>query len=272
MLRGALAMFDALGFKGIWRPPDVSRPEDVVDKLKRMQASLDGYLHRTFGGADQPILRDPSNMLRSVHTMFLSDTVAVAVVPKTLDQVHEKLRATVSEDLLAASAVAYASTLSGEVMRDALSSSPIWAYRGCIAYGDFYMEDRFVVGEAVDEAAEHMNSADGAFVWLAPSARDAFEKHPGGFGGRCTPLARYLVPRNEDPDQAIQTFVASPFPWQAHVDEAMPVVDALKRTFGNADSARVRHLAKNTHEFLRVHLSDLVAEYDELERRFGWRP
>lgn len=36
MTRGALAMFDALGFKGTWKRVD--RPERVVEKLKAMNA------------------------------------------------------------------------------------------------------------------------------------------------------------------------------------------------------------------------------------------
>jgi hypothetical protein len=121
---------------------------------------------------------------------------------------------------------------------------------------------------AVDEAADDMDSADGAFVWLAQSAREAFEKHPGGFGGRCTPLARYAVPRKGA--DAIQTFVASPFPWLARIDDALPVAEALRRTFGNTTDPRVARLARNTEEFLRVHLDDLAAERAELEKLHGW--
>jgi hypothetical protein len=277
MQRGALAMFDALGFKGIWRR--VSAPEVVVDKLRRMQGSLEEYLRTTFGGDGQPALRDPANVLRSVQATFLSDTVTVAVVPKAMDEVGEGLRGSgiVTPERLAASAVAYAATLSGHVMRAALGAPPAWAYRGCIAYGEFHMDDRFLVGEAVDEAAERMGAADGAFVWLAPSAKAAFEKSPDGFGGRCTPLTRYGVPLKavggvsgvNGVSGVVETFVASPFPWLAQPEEARAVVERLMGTFDGSAQERVMRMARNTREFLRAHLEDRMAERAEQGRLFG---
>ena len=57
----------------------------------------------------------------------------------------------------------------------ALQEAPALAYRGCIAFGEFDMEEGFVIGGAVDEAAEHMEKAEGAFIWCAPSALDWIE-------------------------------------------------------------------------------------------------
>jgi hypothetical protein len=285
-------MFDALGFKGIWRRVPV--PEVVVDKLQRMRGSLDAYLQSTFGGDGHPALLDPTNVLRSVHATFLSDTVAVAVVPKAAHEMDERLRPAMTDERLAASAIAFAATLAGQVMRSALEAPPAWAYRGAIAYGEFTMADRFLVGEAVDEAAEHMDEAEGAFVWLAPSAKAAFEKSPGGFGGRCTPLTRYVVPRKgrggsgTDSHDAVETFVASPFPWLSQVDEARAVAEAVMGTFagpvwrpasadgegeraregegesdGEGETEGVRRKAAHTRAFLEGHLEDLIAERAE---------
>ena len=39
-----------------------------------------------------------------------------------------------------------------------------------MSVGFFAIEDNFILGPAVDEAAELMDAADGALVWLAPSA------------------------------------------------------------------------------------------------------
>jgi hypothetical protein len=234
-------------------------------------------------------------VLRSVQATFLSDTVTVAVVPKAIDEVGEGLRSSgvVTPGRLAASAVAYAATLSGHVMRAALGAPPAWAYRGGIAYGGFHMDDRFLVGEAVDEAAERMGAADGAFVWLAPNAKAAFEKSPDGFSGRCTPLTRYGVPLKRvdgeggEPREAggrdaggvtgaggasgmVETFVASPFPWLAQPEEARAVVEGLMGTFDGSAQERVMRMKGNTGDFLRGHLEDLIAEREEQGAPFGW--
>jgi hypothetical protein len=266
MLRGALAMFDALGFKGIWRR--VHRPEVVIEKLKGMQAGLDAYLRDMFGGSGYPALQDSANMFLSLHTSFLSDTVALAVVPKPRDELHELVRDRNTDEDLAAAAVAYASTLSGYVYRQGLSAAPSWAYRGCIAFGEFFMEDRFLVGEAVDEAADHMDEAEGAFVWLCPTAKAAFERSPGGFGGRCTPLARYEVPLKGEAG-SVDTFVASPFQWLSSVQQAQPVAEAVLRTFEGKSAESIVRKARNTRTFLEHQLRELAAEREEHERIFG---
>jgi hypothetical protein len=269
MLRGALAMFDALGFKGIWR--QVDRPEAVVEKLREMQAGLDSYLCDNFGGEGCPALQDPANTFLSIHSTFLSDTVALAVVPKPRDELHEIVRNRNTDDDLAAAAVAYASTLSGYVCRQGLFADPPWAYRGCIAFGEFYMEDRFLVGEAVDEAADNMNVADGAFVWLCLSARKAFERSPGGFGGRGIPLARYKVPLKGEAG-SVDTFVASPFEWLSTVQRAQLVAKALLRTFEGKPDQRIVCMAQNTQTFLEYHLRELAAERAESDRLRGIAP
>ncbi len=259
-------MFDALGFKGIWRRVD--RPEAVVEKLREMQAGLDSYLCDNFGGEGRPALKDPANTFLSIQSTFLSDTVALAVVPKPRDELHEIVRNRNTDDDLAAAAVAYASTLSGYVCRQGLFADPPWAYRGCIAFGEFYMEDRFLVGEAVDEAADNMDLADGAFVWLCLSARKVFERSPRGFGGRCIPLARHKVPLKGEAG-SVDTFVASPFEWLSTVQRAQPVAEALLRTFEGKSADSIVRKARNTRTFVEHQLRELAAERAEQERLLG---
>ncbi|HEY1690934.1 MAG TPA: hypothetical protein VGG39_02160 [Polyangiaceae bacterium] len=262
MQRGALALFDALGFKGIWQK--VTRPERVVEKLRAMQRAIDGMLQANFGGPGHPKLNDSANTIRAIRTTFLSDTVAIAVVPKTPDELHEGMRACTSEDDLAGGAVAYAATLSGYVYRYGLTVEPAWAYRGAIAYGDFYLDDRFMVGAAVDEAASNMNSADGAFVWLAPSAKSAFESSKTSFGGPCTPLARYVVPLKGG--AGVDTFVASPFRWQPTVADGAAVAMAIDRTFGSTTDPAVAKKHLNTRAFLEQNLRELGTLHGDYER------
>ena len=51
----------------------------------------------------------------------------------------------------------------------ALATKPV-AYRGAVSVGYFAIEDNFILGPAVDEAAGLMEVADAAVVWLTPSA------------------------------------------------------------------------------------------------------
>ena len=46
MLSGALAMFDALGFKGIWRREGVD-PTSVIDKLRHLERTVKESGERT---------------------------------------------------------------------------------------------------------------------------------------------------------------------------------------------------------------------------------
>jgi hypothetical protein len=48
------------------------------------------------------------------------------------------------------------------------------AYRGCISFGDYEMDERFIIGKAVNDAAEHYELADAALVWLTPSALEVW--------------------------------------------------------------------------------------------------
>jgi hypothetical protein len=92
------------------------------------------------------------------RVLFLSDTVVVACVDDG------------AGDGNALACVFVASYLASGIMKYA-SLSPIpLAYRGTMAYGEFALEENFIVGPAVDEAAEQVDAADGALVWLMPSA------------------------------------------------------------------------------------------------------
>lgn len=44
--------------------------------------------------------------------------------------------------------------------------------RGCISFGRHLCDGNFVVGPAVDQAAEYMNEPDGAFIWVLPGVAE----------------------------------------------------------------------------------------------------
>ncbi|HEY6909514.1 MAG TPA: hypothetical protein VI356_09105 [Myxococcales bacterium] len=77
------------------------------------------------------------------------DTEAVAVMPILLDMVCQAL---------------------SYVARKAAQEIRPLVYRGTVAAGKLLTDGSFIIGPAVDEAAELMNVAEGAFIWCAPSA------------------------------------------------------------------------------------------------------
>jgi hypothetical protein len=57
-----------------------------------------------------------------------------------------------------------------------LEGEPSLLLRGCITYGEHEKRENFIVGPAVDIAAENMDAAQGAFVWLHPTAIPKFKR------------------------------------------------------------------------------------------------
>lgn len=184
MQRGAVALLDALGFKGIWRRENGVKPAQLVAKMRRaLEAARD--VHEA--AIELPIAEIPGH----VRMHFLSDTI-VAVVeptkssdrPSPLDEI----------EILCAGIAEFTEYM--------MIKPPELAYRGAIAFGDFLIDDPFILGPAVDEAAEAERLAEGAFVWLCPSALSQLGKdQPAG-------TLEYAVPMKGG--QTFRTFVVPP--------------------------------------------------------------
>jgi hypothetical protein len=156
MKEGAFALFDCLGFKGVWRRTD---PVAVVQKLRSVQQAVKHEVGRDYG------LRLTSYGPISIQTHLLSDTVAISAHYRT--QSSEA-----PNDLQKAYLVSYLAISVVQVLQTYVSEPPSLVMRGCISYGEHLSEGNFILGPAVDEAAEHMNVAQGAFVWLLPSSAE----------------------------------------------------------------------------------------------------
>jgi len=145
--------------QGIWGRPVGA--EAVLSKLhalyQTMQDEREAYVANVI--ADLREGNDAS--LTGVDLVFLSDTITLGVGVEDL------------KDL--GTALLCACTLAQRAMRLALREEPRLVYRGAIAVGSFRLAGPFIVGPAVDEAAELMEVAEGAFVWLTPSAQRAFD-------------------------------------------------------------------------------------------------
>lgn len=154
MSEGAFALIDCLGFKGIWQREGIT-PEAVLNKLHKVRdEALNGQWLEWY----------VSDVPTELKTLFLSDTTAISLKYKDSNTVHQNEHGYL---------VRWLGGIVCRVIQLFLDDAPHLVLRGCITYGRHISDGQsFLIGPAVDIAAEYMNVADGAFVWLHPSAKD----------------------------------------------------------------------------------------------------
>jgi hypothetical protein len=183
MNRGAVAIVDALGFRGIWG--DVAKPSTAVLASLRSIGSAaqkeighcSRFLERkSFPDEITKLLKDPF-----MKVIQLSDTIVVAAGRTQRRrkpwQRHTKawlekynLSAEELEDAVDAWLRYLVCRSVCAILKAAALCDPSLIYRGVVTVGKFAIDETFLLGPAVDEAAELMDLADGPFVWLSPTA------------------------------------------------------------------------------------------------------
>lgn len=161
MQEGAFVLIDCLGFKGIWKRTD---PELLLQKFSKLGPSIQkrlGQLEVLFSFRDTDQLR--------IHNRLLSDTVAISFQ-------LERQEGCEYSDNDRQMLVFCACIITPLVMHWFLEGEPPLVLRGCVTYGKHFIENNFIAGPAVDEAAEYMNLAEGALVWLHPSAATLYRE------------------------------------------------------------------------------------------------
>jgi len=123
-------------------------------------------------------------------------------------------------------------------------------YRGCVGCGEYDRNDFAVLGPAVNETAELYEAADGAFVFLSPSARDTYNSRPGLLAHAIFPyFVEYPIPLKVG--KALDTFALNPllFTGQAAVAD---VKARFLAAFGDPAqmSTAVQAKFENTRTFL----------------------
>jgi hypothetical protein len=161
MREGAFALIDCLGFKGIWRRTD---PQLLLKKLLEVEEAVRQQV------AEREELKFFKFSPVVARIRLLSDTVAISLQYK-----HK-------EDLIPSESdknwlVMIMCLLVVKILDIFITDEPPLVLRGCISYGEHISEGNFIVGQAVDDVAEHMNIAEGAFVWLLPKAATRYESH-----------------------------------------------------------------------------------------------
>lgn len=232
---GAVAFLDALGFKGIW-----SRyaPGAVIDNLRSV----------TFGEpiySDRPLQLDGFSL--SSHVITLSDTIVVSAALTPDDPGGRDVRSDLECKVAALASVC---CKAGMLCSMVLSSSTPLVYRGAVSVGDFIHDDRFLIGPAIDEAAEHEKLADAGLVWLAPSAQQIAREAWGSAEGLFQDLELFVVPNVDVPmkDGTRElTCVVNPLRFSLDHDEFLQRAEG---TF-TGGSEGVQRKRANTVVFLR---------------------
>jgi hypothetical protein len=107
----------------------------------------------------------------------------------------------------------------------------------------------------VDEAAESYEKADGALVWLAPSARQVIDEQAteNSFQGATT-RRHYTVPLKQSggPVVPCSSYVVSPFTEVTNPAEARNIAERMLSTFGDRPEVQPKRFA--TKAFLDEHL------------------
>jgi len=220
---GAVALIDALGFRGIWGRHDA---EVVLSELRTMKDWMEGRIRDQF--SSQPWMQ--------CDVAFLSDTIAVSMA------LSES-----TKDRAALSAVYLGDVISWVLDRVLRSKVPL-AYRGVIAVGHYEVSPHFLIGQAIDEAAGARDLAQGAFVWLTPNARDEvalwLKDQPHN-----THLVKFDVPIKGG--DTFNTYTVSPLEQARGEEDANRQTRTLLGTFSSS-SMGVAIKRQNTARHLRA--------------------
>ena len=184
--QGAVVVVDALGFKGIWKRHAVENVlgslRDLVDLVQKDVADL---------------VKAISGLSPVIESRFLSDTVVFTVAHdlpyETAPQGNPDVALGARMVPVGAFTVELACALGALIQaRGALSPVPM-AFRGAIGFGDYRIERDFLVGPAIDETAAAHERANGAIVWVTPSA-EATLRIAGSRPPDSALLKRMLIP------------------------------------------------------------------------------
>jgi hypothetical protein len=267
MRRGAIALIDVLGFKGIWRRHS---EEDVIGSLQALlEASQEDARQAT---------AVPATMIHFIAPVFLSDTVAFGLAAKPVTDANAALEATgevelvgpFDESRLNSWTVWHMGNFLAHLMRRALLGKVPLAFRGAVAFGRFGMTDRFLIGEAVDEAANFHECPHGAIVGLAPSAAK-FEQ--AEVPSSVSKFVKYSIPtKARDGATAVAWDTWAVLPWGEGDESAVDLIDLFSRTLVTDDprvQEDVERKRENTLAFLRFAAEAAAAPLREMLRRAG---
>ncbi|MEO7932829.1 MAG: hypothetical protein ABIT76_06700 [Chthoniobacterales bacterium] len=238
---GVIAFIDVLGFKGIWnRGHSADEILSTLETVRKFATELKEQQNQMSGGDLWENL--------SLDTRMFSDTLVISChlpqgrIEPDWQEDYESIRRYVL--------LRYVVLMLSSLVAAAANGECPLLYRGCVATGLFAMNDFAMLGPAVDEAGSFFESADGAFVFLCPSAAKTYEQRPGLLSRATFPyFLEYDVPLKET--KTLPTYTINPLLRAPH--EMRPDISAaLMSTFGPATEIPHALLTKhtNTQRFL----------------------
>jgi len=240
---GAFALVDALGFKGIWNKPGGDR---VIEKLNAMAKGVSKNVRFANRMLNEPMA---SKLFGPVKVTFLSDSIAMAVfVGKASNRPNDSLGRFGAN----AAAVVSLSLHVSAMLKEAAITDPPLSYRGCITFGECRVESRFIIGPAVDQAAQAVGLAEGAFVWADPAAKGTLEADPAWNPAMSQWQNLRLSGVPLKGGGSFDTYVVGPYgPGEPSVSKKR-INDRLKSSF-DSRSIDVAIKQQNTASFLRAY-------------------
>ncbi|MCC7290789.1 MAG: hypothetical protein IT449_01865 [Phycisphaerales bacterium] len=257
MKKGTVAVIDVLGFKGICKQRHVA----IDQVLAKMRLLIDhaNDLNNSIPEDQGASSKEPPPVC--LQSLVLSDTLVIACHPSDDD---ESRLAQCLTMLITCRMVAHT------IIFAAGDPKPGLCLRGAIGFGDYVIDGPILMGEAIDDAAEHAHLPQGAFVWLTPraaAARDAFRDlemtHPPAMGV----IDDYHLPLKGGGHIACS--IVNPFVYQAWWSDDL---DAIQRAMLDTfvpPSVDIQVKRTNTRDFLRL-AADIARR--DVERLRGGKP
>lgn len=223
MKTGAVALIDALGFRGIWGR---HKPDEVLTALRNTKDWFEARIKEQF--SSQPWMQ--------CEVAFLSDTIAVSMALAESTENREAM------------SVVYLADVISWVLDRVLRSGIPFAYRSAIAVGSYEVSPHFLIGQAIDEAAGAHELAQGAFIWLTPGARGHVARwlkdQPHN-----THLVKFDVPLKGG--DTFNTYTVSPLEQACSEGDACVLAQSLLATFSNSN-VDVAVKRQNTSKHMRA--------------------
>lgn len=177
MKQGAVAVLDALGFKGIWKIADNERK--VIKVMKQVALVANAFQRHIAQISDDAT----GHMAHAFSIRLFSDSVIVSCCSRFKFEKIQGLQPAskgdfeqMFADVMLLVSLYMVTTVVSNVCGLTSSTDPVLLYRGAVACGSVEAADECFVGPAIDDAASMMDKADGPFVLLCPSARSVLGK------------------------------------------------------------------------------------------------
>ncbi len=169
MEKFAIALLDTLGYKGIWNR---AQPDDILASLEKTNSTAEEVGANTIANFSKQLIENvPVTNYLSFQLLVraFSDTLVVGCSAAAAPQCPSTHRQAV-ENLAPGVAIQVVSEMVAGIASTSATARTPMAYRGAIAFGNLAYRSSFLVGPAIDEAAEMEHQPEGAFIVVCPSA------------------------------------------------------------------------------------------------------